>query len=199
RYLPLAAAMLVVGVLSLVLESVLKRPNTVNYIPITFERGTVYSARFRPDGQSVVYGAAWNGQPLELYSTVGDSPQSQPLGMKSQYLLGISRDNELAVALRWQHGAKLDQTNGVLASTPLAGGTPREILEDVRWADWSSDKRLAVVHHVPGQMRLEFPIGKVLYQTAGGISHIRVSPMGDRIAFMDHPDAWDDRGTVCVV
>ncbi|HEY6182070.1 MAG TPA: protein kinase [Terriglobales bacterium] len=199
RYLPLVAAMVAIVVLSLILESLLTRPNAVDYVPITFERGTVYSARFRPDGNSVIYGAEWNGQPMELYSTVGDSPQSQPLGLKSEYLLAISRDNELAVALRWQHGAKLDQTNGVLASTPLAGGTPREILEDVRWADWSPDKRLAVVHHQPGHMRLEFPIGKVLYETAGAITHIRFSPKGDLIAFMDHPDAWDDRGTVCMM
>jgi len=199
RYLPLGAAMLVIVILSLILERVLTSPNAVDYIPLTFERGTVYSARFRPDGNSVIYAAEWNGQPMELYSTVGNSPQSQPLGLKSEYLFAIARDNELAVALRWQHGAKLDQTNGVLASTPMAGGTPREILEDVRWADWSPDKRLAVVHHQPGHMRLEFPIGKVLYETAGGISHIRFSPKGDLIAFMDHPDAWDDRGTVCVV
>jgi len=199
RYLLLGAAMLVIVILSLILESVLRGPNAVDYIPLTFERGTVYSARFRPDGNSVIYAAEWNGQPMELYSTVGNSPQSQPLGLKSEYLFAIARDNELAVALRWQHGAKLDQTNGVLASTPMAGGTPREILEDVRWADWSPDKRLAVVHHQPGHMRLEFPIGKVLYETAGGISHIRFSPKGDLIAFMDHPDAWDDRGTVCVV
>lgn len=199
RYLPLGAAMLVIVILSLILESALTSPNAVDYIPLTFERGTVYSARFRPDGNSVIYAAEWNGQPMELYSTVGNSPQSQPLGLKSEYLFAIARDNELAVALRWQHGAKLDQTNGVLASTPMAGGTPREILEDVRWADWSPDKRLAVVHHQPGHMRLEFPIGKVLYETAGGISHIRFSPKGDLIAFMDHPDAWDDRGTVCVV
>jgi len=199
RYLLLGAAMLVIVILSLILERVLTSPNAVDYIPLTFERGTVYSARFRPDGNSVIYAAEWNGQPMELYSTVGNSPQSQPLGLKSEYLFAIARDNELAVALRWQHGAKLDQTNGVLASTPMAGGTPREILEDVRWADWSPDKRLAVVHHQPGHMRLEFPIGKVLYETAGGISHIRFSPKGDLIAFMDHPDAWDDRGTVCVV
>ena len=199
RYLLLGAAMLVIVILSLILESVLRGPNAVDYIPLTFERGTVYSARFRPDGNSVIYAAEWNGQPMELYSTVGNSPQSQPLGLKSEYLFAIARDNELAVALRWQHGAKLDQTNGVLASTPMAGGTPREILEDVRWADWSPDKRLAVVHHQPGHMRLEFPIGKVLYETAGGISYIRFSPKGDLIAFMDHPDAWDDRGTVCVV
>lgn len=199
RYLPWAVAVLFIAGLSLVLEKALSKPVVVDYKAITFERGTVYSARFRPDGNSVVYGAEWNGQPLELYSTVGDSPQSQPLGLKSEYLLSISHDNQLAVALRWQHGAKLDVTDGVLASTPLAGGTPREILEDVRWADWSPDNRLAVVHHQPGEIRLEFPIGNVLYKTAGGITHIRFSPKGDRIAFMDHPDAWDDRGTVCVV
>ncbi|HSS96213.1 MAG TPA: protein kinase [Terriglobales bacterium] len=200
RYLPLAAAMLALVVLSLILERAFTPSKEVKYSQLTFERGTVYSARFRPDGNSVIYAAEWNGQPMEIYSTVGgDSPQSQPLGLKSEYLLAISRDNELAVALRWQHGAKLDETNGVLASTPLAGGTPREILEDVRWADWSPDKRLAVVHHTPGQMRLEFPIGKVLYQSAGGITHIRFSPQGDRIAFLEHPDPWDDRGTVCVV
>jgi hypothetical protein len=75
--------MLAIIGLSLILERVLMRQEVVKYISTTFERGTVYSARFRQDG-SVVYGAEWNGQPLELYLTVGgDSPQSQPLGLKS--------------------------------------------------------------------------------------------------------------------
>jgi eukaryotic-like serine/threonine-protein kinase len=38
-----------------------------------------------------------------------------------------------------------------------------------------------------------------LYQTPGWISHIRFSPQGDRIAFLDHPIWSDDRGSVCVV
>jgi serine/threonine protein kinase/Tol biopolymer transport system component len=199
KYLPwMVAALLVLG-FGMVLEVMLSRRDVPESKRITFERGTIYAARFRRDGRSILYSAAWNGQPMEIYSTVGDSPQAQPLAMKSQYLMGISRDNQLAVALHWVHGAKLDVMGGVLAQEPLAGGTPREILEDVRWSDWSPDNRLAVVHHKPGRTSLEFPIGNVLYQTSGTISHIRFSPAGDRIAFLDHPLAFDDSGTVCVV
>ena len=149
RYQPWGAAALVLVGLGMLLVGLFSSHPKVEYQQITFEQGTVYCARFRSDG-SVIYAAAWNGEPLEIYSTVGDTAQAQPLGLKSQYLLGVSRDNELAVALRWAHGAKLEETNGVLARTPMAGGTPREVLEDVRWADWSPDGRLAVVHHQPG-------------------------------------------------
>jgi dipeptidyl aminopeptidase/acylaminoacyl peptidase len=68
----------------------------------------------------------------------------------------------------------------------------------VRWADWDSKGDLAVVHYVNGRGRLEYPIGNVLYQSSGWISHIRFSPQGDKIAFMDHPDLWDNVGPVCV-
>ena len=199
KFLPwVALSLLLVGA-GIWLESLVGSRPLPQYKRITFERGTVYSARFRPDGRSVIYGAAWNGQPLEIFSTVGDSPQAQPLGLKSQYLLGISHDDELAVALHWNHGAKLEEVNGVLARTPLAGGTPREVLEDVRWADWSPDGRLAVVHHQPGHTQLEFPIGNVLYQSAGEISHIRFSPRGDSIAFINHPAPWVDDGEIYVI
>ena len=53
---------------------------------------------------------------------------------------------------------------------------------------------LAIVHHGGGQSRLEYPIGKVVYQTPGWISHIRFSPQGNRIAFLDHPFPQDDSG-----
>src|SRR5207244_1286546 len=106
---------------------------------------------------------------------------------------------ELAVSLHWNHGARRDVTGGVMARSPLAGGTPREVLEDVRWADWSPNGELAVVHPTAGRTRLEYPIGTVLYETSGWITNIRFSPKGDLIAFFDHPAAWDDRGTVCVV
>ena len=64
----------------------------------------------------------------------------------------------------------------MLADAPMLGGTPREILQDVAWADWSPDGQLAVVHRVNGRDHLEYPIGKVLYQTSGSISNIRFSP-----------------------
>jgi hypothetical protein len=89
---------------------------------------------------------------------------------------------------------------GTLSRMPLAGGAPREILENVRQADWGpGDKGLAVVHHTGGRDRLEFPIGKVLYETSGWIGWPRVSSSGDLVAFFDH-ELWpDDRGSVAVV
>jgi serine/threonine protein kinase len=174
------------------------KPMSPSYRRLTFEAGAVYSARFGPDFQSVVYGAAWNGKPLQLFSTVGDSLLAQPIGLTDASLLSISRSGELAVSLHGTHLAHL-VTQGMLARTPLAGGSPREILEDVSWADWDAHGDLAVVHHTLGRDRIEYPIGHVLYQSNGWISHIRFSPQADKIAFMDHPALWDDRGTVALV
>src|SRR5450830_1180371 len=78
-------------------------------------------------------------------------------------------------------------------------GTKRD-LEDVRQADWSPDgSELAILHAAEGKDRLEFPIGKVLYETAGYLSDLRVSPRGDKIALFEHPRQWDDSGSVIVV
>jgi len=70
---------------------------------------------------------------------------------------------------------------GTLARAPLAGGSPRELLEDVAWADWGPKGELAVVHHVSGSDQIEYPIGHVLHQSNGWISHIRVSPRTTRL------------------
>jgi hypothetical protein len=88
---------------------------------------------------------------------------------------------------------------GTLARAPLAGGSPRELIEDVPWADWGPNGELAVVHHAEGRDRIEYPLGKVLYQSGGWISHLRLSPQADRIAYINHESLWDDRGRVCVV
>jgi Tol biopolymer transport system component len=170
-----------------------------SYRRLTFEQGTVYSARFAPDYRAIVYGAAWNGKPLQLFSTVGDSLLSQPLNVTDAKLLAISRSGELAVALRGAHLAHLEIAGGMLARTPLAGGSPREVLEDVSWADWDANGELAVVHHAEGRDRIEYPIGHVLYQSNGWIGDLRFSPQANKIAFMDHPAESDDRGSVCLI
>jgi Tol biopolymer transport system component len=178
----------------------LRVPNAPpGYSQLTFEAGTIYSARFAPDGQSIVYGAAWNNKPVQLFTTVGNSLLSQPLEFTDAILLGISRTNELALVIGGAHTGQLETTNGMLANAPPAGGAPRELLSDVRWADWDEKGGLAVVHYVEGQSRLEYPIGKVLYQSGAWISNIRISPHGNLIAFMDHPALWDNRGVVSVV
>lgn len=48
-------------------------------------------------------------------------------------------------------------------------------------------------------MRLEYPIGKPLYETIGFVDHLRFSPQGDAITFLDHPVLGDDRGSVAFV
>jgi serine/threonine protein kinase/WD40 repeat protein len=193
------SAVFLLAMLLLLVNQWRQKTISPSYRRLTFEQGTVYSARFAPDFRGVVYGAAWNGKPLQIFSTVGDSLLSQPLNLADANLLAISRSGELAVSLHGAHLAHLE-TVGTLARSPFAGGSPREVLEDVAWADWDANGELAVVHHAQGSDRIEFPIGHVLYQSKGGwISHLRFSPQGDRIAFMDHPALSDDGGSVCLI
>ncbi len=193
------AAVFLAATLLLLVNQWRQKTVSPSYRRLTFEQGTVYSARFAPDFRGVVYGAAWNGKPLQIFSTVGDSLLSQPLNLADANLLAISRSGELAVSLHGAHLAHLEMV-GTLARSPFAGGSPREVLEDVAWADWDSNGELAVVHHAQGSDRIEFPIGHVLYQSKGGwISHLRFSPQGDRIAFMDHPALSDDGGSVGLI
>jgi Tol biopolymer transport system component len=89
---------------------------------------------------------------------------------------------------------------GTLGQVPLTGGSPRQLAESIDWADWSSDgTTLAAVRNVNGKQRLEFPLGHVLYETAGWISHPRISPQGNQVAFLDHPIYPDDKGGVSIV
>jgi eukaryotic-like serine/threonine-protein kinase len=195
----LAATLAVATAVLLLIQLLSKPPASPSYQRLTFESGTVYSARFASEGRSIVYSAAWNGKPAQLFSTMGDSLLTQAMDLTDASLLAVSRDNELAVVMRGTHDGQMETLDGMLARAPLAGGSPREVLPDVRWADWNTDGRLAVVHYVDGHSRLEYPIGKMLYQSGGWISNIRFSPQGDKIAFMDHPALWDNRGSVCVV
>jgi len=169
------------------------------YHQLTFRRGTIRMARFAPDGQTVVYSAAWEGGPVELFSTRPESPQSRDLELQGAEIQSISSTGEMAVLLGSRQIRSYIHV-GTLARVPLSGGGPREILNDVQWADWAPDaKSLAIVRDVGGRNRLEFPIGKVLYETGGWISHPRISPQGDRVAFIDHPLEGDDGGSIAVV
>ncbi len=163
---------------------------------LTYESGTVNSARFSPDGHTVVYSAAWEGQPSQIYSTRAEFPQPQALGIRGSRVVSISPTNEIAFILSKIGFVEVD---GALYRVPLSGGSPREVLTHVRDAAWGPDGNLAVVHIVNGRDRLEYPIGNVLYDTAGWISQPRFSRLGDKIAFFDHTSDPDTRGTVAIV
>jgi serine/threonine protein kinase/WD40 repeat protein len=163
---------------------------------LTYESGTVNSARFSPDGHTVVYSAAWGGQSSQIYSTRAEFPQPQALGIQGSRVASISPTNEIAFILSKIGFAEVD---GTLYRVPLSGGSPREVLAHARDAAWGPDGNLAVVHIVNGRDRLEYPIGKVLYDTAGWISQPRFSRAGDKIAFFEHTSDPDTRGKVAVV
>ena len=169
------------------------------YRQLTFRGGTIRMARFAPDGKTIIYSAAWEGNPVELYTTRPESPESRPFGLSKAEVLSISADGEMAVLLH-SHNVDPYINEGTLGRVPLGGGAPREVLENVQWADWSPDgTNFAVVREFAGQSRLEYPIGKVLYQTGGWISHPRVSPNNDMVAFIEHPVRRDDAGFIAVV
>jgi serine/threonine protein kinase/Tol biopolymer transport system component len=201
RLLPWAiVAVLAVATALLALGQLMKAPPSAPvYTRLTSEAGTAYAARFAPGGKSIVYSAAWNGKPVQLFSTVGDFLLAQQLNFNDANLLAISPQNDLAVALHGTHDGQMETVGGMLARAPLAGGSPKELLANVPRADFDPHGSLAVVHDVEGHNRLEFPIGTVLYQTAGWISDVRFSPHGDKIAFMNHPALWDNKGTVAIV
>ena len=113
------------------------------YTQITFRRGTITSARFTPDGQSVVYSALWEGKPLELYSTRLGNPESVPLGLPPAHLLSIARNGDMAILMD-----SVDRRPfyvGTLARAPLGGGAPRQISKSVSDADWGPNGQLAVL------------------------------------------------------
>jgi len=170
-----------------------------SYHQLTFRRGTIRSAFFTPNGQSVVYGASWEGSHIDLFMTSPESPQSRSLSLEGAALLAMSSSGEMAVSVNSRPSGPYAQV-GTLARVPLNGGAPRPVVENVQWADWSPDgNNLAIVRDVGGRNQLEFPIGKALYQTSGWISHPRVSRKGEFVAFLDHPLPGDDGGSVKIV
>jgi eukaryotic-like serine/threonine-protein kinase len=166
---------------------------------LTFQRGTVNSARFGPDGTTVYYAAAWEGEAPRIFSLRPGIPDSSPLPLPNAALLAMSPAGEMAVLLEPNYAVLNFALYGTLARVSLSGTAPKEVLKDVSFADWApGGSELAVVHRVGGKERLEYPIGKVLYETAGWIQHPRFARDGRRIAFIDHSFSGDD-GAIAIV
>ena len=90
------------------------------YERLTFQRGFVPSARFSPDGRTIVYGAAWDGGPVQLYSTRSGALESRSLGLADGDILCISRHDEMGLLLRFSTAHPLARI-GVLARGSFCG------------------------------------------------------------------------------
>jgi serine/threonine protein kinase len=173
---------------------------TRSFHRLTFRRGKIHAARFTPHGNGVVYSAQWESEPSEVFTAPFDSPGSRALGFSGTELRGISPSGELALTQKARIGATPFAAVGMLVRAPLAGGAARSIEDKIDYADWSADgKEMAVVRETDQGIQLEFPVGNILYVTAGYISHPRISPDGKHVAFLEHPLTDDNAGTVAVV
>ncbi len=178
------------------------KPRAVpTFTRLTFDQATVIRGRLTSDGATVVYSALLaNGAP-ETYFIRDEYPEAVPAGLSGALLLSLSRQGQLALLTKPQYFAHYHFI-GTLAVAPMGGGAPREILENVMDADWTPDgKEMAVIladakNH---KFRLQFPIGKTLWEGNNWISDLRISPDGQSVAFFRHPPNTDDRGDLLLI
>jgi len=149
---------------------------------MTFRRGEVRGARMSADGEQIVYSAAWDGHPLEIFVGNRESPEARTLGIQDAEVMGVSKSAELAILLHRDRITSL----GTLARVPLAGGMPRDVSDNVGYADWSPDgAQLAIIHFVGDKYRVEYPIGVSQYETPHPVRDVRVAPDGKHLAFIE--------------
>ena len=173
------------------------------FTQLTFQQGSVDSGRFLSDGQSIITASRWGSDStMSLYTARLDSQGIRPLGVAADALASVSSTGELLVIQNLRAVGPGYVRAGTLARLPVGGGAPRAVLEHIQYADWAPDgKDFAIVRFNPERHNysLEYPVGKVLYETSGWVSDPRFSRDGKKIAFIDHPIFGDDLGSVAVI
>jgi serine/threonine protein kinase len=174
-------------------SSITQTPPT--FTRLTFQRGFLSNARFAKGGDTVVYSAQWNNEPMQVYSVRTEFPQSVKVDLPSAAMLSLSANGDLTVAIDPVYRAGF--LSGTMAQAQMAGGSPRPLEEGVISADYAPDgKSMAVVRHANRKVQLEYPAGHVIYTTVGFLDYVRISPSGKEVAFLEHPVYDDDRGWV---
>lgn len=158
------------------------------WAPVTFNQGWVHTARFVADAQTIVYSAAWDGRPVEVYTTTSSSPESRRLEVGAAGLSGVSKAGELAVSLNCAYDAGTGLCLGTLARVPLLGGAPRPVAEDVLASDWGPDGELAVVRGAADGRYVEYPLGTRVSDV--GATHLRFSRDGLRLAWATRSEVF---------
>ncbi len=199
---PLWVASSVIAVAALVLVAILRIgqfPKRVNrdepsFQRITLQTGNISCARFTPDGKHVLYSAAWQDGVSHLFETDGMGPAAKDLGYGEAVLQSVSPTGSLAF---WK---KQDVSSDMVLSEVTQPGAEPHVLSRSYWAvDYGPNGALCFIKRQDSRTVVEFPPGHEVYGTTGWISNARISPLGDKVAFLNHPSPLDDAGSVMVV
>ena len=144
-----AASLILLAVLAggLLLGRRLSKSSPPLYREVSYRSGSLASARFAPDGRTILFSAAWGSDPMQGFLKRPESLDAVPLGPPGSAVLAVSPSGEVALALDCKRSLRV--CGGTLATIPLAGGAPRELYEHIQQADWAPDgSALAVVSEV---------------------------------------------------
>ena len=140
RLAPLGAVLALVAVVALTTRWISRRLETPE-LP-TFERITSARPPWAVRGSRRTIG--WcsappsERRPEEVYAYVPGSPGLQPLGILHARLAAVSSNTgDLGLLMR-PTSFFAELTAGTLARVPAVGGVPRELAEQVAWADWTA-------------------------------------------------------------
>jgi eukaryotic-like serine/threonine-protein kinase len=164
---------------------------------LTARAGIVTSARFSPDGQTVVYSGIWTEHKKETLEQRLDVLEPRALELPPGRVVG-SAAGELAIIAAPADPAAC--VGGALVRAPAQGGGTRIVAEGVMCADWARDgSAFALVRRDGGLDRLEYPPGRLLYSSPGTLLDPRISRDGRKVAFIEQPVRGENSGRLGVV
>lgn len=180
----------------------------VQFQRLTFKQATLENARFLPGGQGIIGTGTFSGDATPRAFTVRqDSAGLDFLNQPFAKVLAVAESGVVAVQMRPRRIINYEVA-GTLGLMPISGGAPRPLLEDIEEATFApgatagnEQAALAIVRYHPDSRdtTLEFPAGKILYQTSGWLSNPRFSRDGKLLAVLDHRTPGDDAGGVLLV
>lgn len=158
---------------------------------LTFRRGTVFQARFRPGptggGAGLVYAAAWEGRASDIYES-GGARDPVARNLQGASLLAVGANGDLAI-LREPLRFRSVTDVGELA---VVSGTaaPRSVATQVTSADIARDGRIALTRQAPGgrgaRWLVEWPAGTVVHESTRLITNVRIAPTDGALAWLEH-------------
>jgi hypothetical protein len=144
---------------------------------LTFRRGAILSAHFSSGRRTVVYSAAWDGKPVEIFTVGLESPESRPFGLPAARR-SRSRDPgrspcRSTETLRAVFGGAARSPRFSVAGGSAARHPGRGRVGGLGAGRQGSRGRAVESRADPARV---YPIGKVLYETSGGSRSARSRP-----------------------